>query len=112
MSIVADMAILTTKQVWRRVPRRRRRGTLSAKAQVNVRRALLFLAARCGSPDQLAEALDIMRAALWKARAPRRPRAWAAPPSWLARRASIGGRALGAWPGDACPACGGTGRAA
>jgi len=105
------MPILTTKQVWRRVPTRRRRGTLSAEAQANVRKALLFLAARCSSPDQLAEALDITLAALWKARSPRRtPSVRLAALVARAAHVNLEDVLSGAWPGDACPTCGGTGR--
>jgi hypothetical protein len=108
MSLVPDMPILTTKQTWSRKPRRLRgRGTTSLEERANIRKALLFLAARYTSPDRLAEALGLSRDALWKARSPRHP------PS--VRLAALVARAevvnledvlTGAWPGDSCPKCG------
>lgn len=100
------MSILETKQIWRRTPTRRRRGKLTPEASANVRKALLFLASRM-TVDQLAAVLDMSRAAVIKARQPRRlPSARFAVIIAHAAGVSLVDVLSGAWPGDACPACG------
>lgn len=110
------MTILTAKQIWRRdpvpAPRPRQRGNwLDPTQRENVRRAVVYLAGRYATLDALAAALGLTRDGVFKARSPRRAQSYRLA-CLVARCAGVSPESVvsGAWPGDRCPHCGGTGK--
>ena len=110
------MAIMTTKQIWRRDPEpepkpRQLGNRLNPTERENVRRAVVYLAGRFPSWDAATEALGFTRDALAKARSPRRKPTYRTA-CVIARVAGVPVEKVlsGVWPGDRCPHCGGTGK--
>lgn len=109
------MAILTSKQIWRRNPEPRwvnRSNFLTLAERENVRIAVVYLCGRYPNTAARMAALGLTRDALARARGRKRPQTY--------RLACIVARAAGVpvekvtsglWPGDRCMHCGGTGKA-
>jgi hypothetical protein len=110
------MTILTAPQIWRRAPiavtaGRQLANRLSLAERDNVRRAVLYL---CGRHPTLAAqiaALGMSRDAIAKARSRTRAQTYRLA-CMVARAAGVAVERIlsGAWPGDRCPHCGGTGK--
>jgi len=110
------MTILTSKQIWRRnpepAPKPRQLGNwLNPTERENVRRAVVYLAGRYATLDAFAAALGLTRDGIAKARSPRRAQSYRLA-CLVARCAGVSPENIvsGAWPGDRCPHCGGTGK--
>jgi hypothetical protein len=109
------MAILTTKQTWRRNPEpgwTRRKEFLTLDERENVRRAVLYLCGRYPTAAERMAVLGLTRDALAKARSQRRAQTYRLA-CIVARVAGVPVEKVtsGLWPGDRCPHCGGTGKA-
>ena len=110
------MTILTSKQIWRRnpepAPKPRQLGNwLNPTERENVRRAVVYLAGRYATLDAFAAALGLTRNGVAKGRSPRRAQTYRLA-CLVARCAGVSPESVvsGAWPGDRCPHCGGTGK--
>jgi hypothetical protein len=110
------MTILTSKQIWRRspepAPKPRQLGNwLNPTERENVRRAVIYLAGRYATLDAFAAALGLTRDGVAKARSSRRAQSYRLA-CLVARSVGVPAESItnGAWPGDRCPHCGGTGK--
>ena len=110
------MTILTAPQIWRRAPvaltaGRQLGNRLSLAERANVRAAVLYLCGRHGSRAAQIAALGMSRDSIAKARSRSRPQTYRLA-CMVARAASQPVEKIlsGAWPGDRCPHCGGTGK--
>jgi hypothetical protein len=110
------MTILTAPQIWRRAPvavtaGRQLANRLSPAERDNVRAAVLYLCGRHATMAAQIEALGLSRDAIAKARSRSRAQTYRLA-CMVARAAGVGVEKIlsGAWPGDRCPHCGGTGK--
>jgi hypothetical protein len=109
------MAILTSKQVWRRNPEpegKQLGNRITPTERDHVRAALEYLRGRYVTTDECCAALGITRDSLQKARSRHRLLTYRVA-CLVARAAGVPVEKIlsGAWPGDRCPHCGGTGKA-
>lgn len=110
------MTILTAPQIWRRAPAevtagRQLANRLSITERDDVRAAVLYLCGRYRTLGAQVAALGMSRDAIAKARSRSRAQTYRLA-CMVARAAGVDvGKILsGAWPGDRCPHCGGTGK--
>lgn len=108
------MTILTAKQVWRRNPEpegKQLGNRLGLVERENVRQALVYLVGRYPSRDAAVAATGLTIAALVKGTSKRRAQSYRLA-CVVARSAAVPVEKIlsGAWPGDRCPHCGGTGK--
>lgn len=110
------MTILTSKQIWRRnpspAPKPRQLGNwLNPTERENVRHAVNYLAGRYETMAAFAAAVGLTRDGVMKARSPHRAQTYRLA-CLVASCVGVLPESIvsGAWPGDRCPHCGGTGK--
>jgi hypothetical protein len=108
------MAILTAKQIWRRNPEpepKQLGNRLNPAERENVRQALVYLVGRHPSRDAAVAAISLSLEALIKGMSKCRAQTYRLA-CIVARAADVPVEKIlsGAWPGDRCPHCGGTGK--